>query len=274
MRSAFDEGRPERPPLVAPSRRNTAGFIGLLFGALLAVPLPAQQFSLPFTLGEALDYQVRVARVGDVGTGRMWIEGPVLEQGVSAWRMRFEMDAGKGPIRATDRTSSWFDPRHFAILRFEKQERHVLAHGDERVTIDRDAHRWSDAEGGGAALGSDHPLDELSFLYFIRTLPLARDTVIRVDRHFDATRNPTIVRIIGRDTLTTPAGVFRTRILEMEVRDPKRYRGTGIIRIHLSEGECHLPVRIESRMPLLGITTLTLTGWSHSPAYPNAHPCS
>lgn len=259
--------------------------LGVLCGALLCVAplaasrlaaqqLVAQQLSLPFTVGEALSYEVRIARLGDVGKGRMWIEGPVVEQGVPTWRMRFEMEAGKGPIHASDRTSSWFDPRRFAILRFQKQERHVLSRSDEHVTIDRDNHRWSDADGGGGALGSEFPLDELSFLYLLRTLPLDRDTVIRVDRHFDARRNPTIVRIVGRDTLTTPAGIFRTRIVEIEVRDPKRYKGTGKIRIHLAESDCHVPVRIESRMPVLGITTLTLTGWSHSPRYPGALPCN
>jgi hypothetical protein len=248
--------------------------LGALCGAaLLAAPLGAQQFSLPFGVGEALNYQVRVARIGDVGKGRMWIEGPVVEQGVPTWRMRFEMEAGKGPIRATDRTSSWFDPRRFAILRYEKQERHVLSRSDEHVTIDPSSGRWADADGGGGALGSEFPLDELSFLYLLRTLPLERDTVIRIDRHFDARRNPTIVRIVGRDTLTTPAGIFRTRVIEMEVRDPKRYKGTGTIRIHLDATDCHVPVRIESRMPVLGITTLTLTGWSHSPIYPGALPC-
>ena len=244
-----------------------------MFAAPSAVPLPAQELSLPFAVGEALVYRVRIARVGDVGKGRMWIEGPVVEQGVQTWRMRFEMEAGKGPFHATDRTSSWFDPQRFAILRFEKQERHVLSRSDEQVTIDRTDQRWTDADGGGGALGSEFPLDELSFMYLLRTLPLERDTVLRVDRHFDARRNPTIVRIMGRDTLTTPAGIFRTRIIEMEVRDPKRYKGTGIIRIHLDESDCHVPVRIESRMPVLGITTLTLTGWSHSPVYPGALPC-
>lgn len=249
---------------------------GLAATALLPATrsLAAQEFSHPFAVGEALTYQVRVQRVGDVGTGKMWIEGPVVEQGVPVWRMRFEMTAGKGPIRASDRTSSWFDPRRFAILRYEKEERHVLSRSDEKVHIDRAQHRWSDEEGPAGTLGSEQPLDELSFLYFLRTLPMERDTTFRIDRHFDAARNPTIVRLVGRDTLTTPAGIFRTRIIEMEVRDPKRYKGTGTIRIHLNEGDCRVPVRIESRMPVLGVTTLTLTGWSHSPRYPAALPCS
>lgn len=261
-------------PLLRPAHVNVCRSAQRLLCLLaLTAPVSAQEHSLPFKVGEALNYQVRIARMGDVGTGRMWIEGPVVEQGVPTWRIRSEIDAGKGPIHASDRTSSWLDPLRMAILRFEKQERHILSRSDEHVTVDRASHRWTDADGGSGVLGSALPLDELSFIYFLRTLPLERDTVIRVDRHFDATRNPTIVRIAGRDTIRTPAGIFRTRIIEMEVRDPKRYKGTGTIRIFLDEAACHVPVRIESRMPVLGITTLTLTGWSHSPRYPSALPC-
>jgi len=261
--------------VVAPAAASLA--LSLAVAVAAVVPARAQTRTaeprLPFAIGEALDYQVRIARLGDVGTGRMWIEGPIVEQGVSVWRLRSEINAGKGPIRATDRTSSWLDPHRFAIVRFEKTERHVLSNGAEHVTIDRAAHRWSDSEGPSGALGSELPLDELSFLYFLRTIPLERDTVLRFDRHFDATRNPTVVRVKGEETLTTAAGIFRTRVVEMEVRDPKRYKGTGTIRINLYAEECHIPIRIESRMPVLGITTLTLTGWSHSPRYPDALPC-
>ncbi|MBX7117427.1 MAG: DUF3108 domain-containing protein [Gemmatimonadaceae bacterium] len=235
-------------------------------------PVPAAA-TLPFTPGEALTYQVRISRLGDVGTGRMWVEGPLAQPGPPIWVLRSEISAGKGPIRATDRTSSWFDPQRMAIVRFEKVEHHVLSNSEERVTIDRAGHRWTDAEGPHGTLASDQPLDELSFLYFLRTLPVDRDTVLRIARHFDADRNPTIVRVVGTDTITTPAGTFRTRVIEMEVRDPKRYKGTGIIRLHLYDGGCHIPIRIESRMPVLGITTLTLTGWTHAPQYPLALPC-
>jgi hypothetical protein len=246
----------------------------LVFGAsALRAQGDAPPRALPFNPGEALTYQVRVSRVGDVGTGRMWIEGPVIEANTPVWRLRFEMDAGKGPIRASDRTSSWIDPLRLGIVRFEKSERHVLSRSEERVTIDAASMRWSDAEGRTGPLGSDAPLDELSFIYFLRTLPLDSGAEYRLDRHFDAERNPTIVRVVGRDTLTTPAGIFRTRIIEMEVRDPKRYRGTGTIRIHFDEGGCRMPIRIESRMPVLGVTTLTLTSWVHPPPYPGAELC-
>ena len=243
---------------------------------LLAVVAPAahaQEFSWPFAVGEVLTYQVRISRLGDVGSGRMWVEGPVVEQGVVTWRLRFEMEAGKGPFHASDRTSSWLNPATFSIVRFEKRERHVLSRSDEEVRIDLAKRLWIDDDGASGTLGSEAPLDELSFMYFIRTLPLERDTVLWFDRHFDPERNPTVVRTVGRDTLTTPAGIFHTRIVEMVVRDPKRYRGTGIIRIHLNEGDCHMPVRIESRMPIVGVSTMTLTGWSRPPRSSKASVC-
>lgn len=255
----------------------TPGTLRLLAVSLLiggpATRAESQEFSLPFQIGEALEYSVRVQRLGEVGTGKMWVEGPVQERGVTVWRLRFDMEAGKGPIRARDRTSSWLNPLTFAITRFEKEERHPLSRSKEAVEIMADSGRWRDAEGPHGVLGSYRPLDELSFMYFLRTLPLGRDTTMRFERHFDPARNPTIVRIVGTDTLETPAGIFRTRVIEMQVKDPKRYKGTGTIRIHLDEADCHVPVRIESSMPVLGRTVLTLTGWSHPPRYPGAIVC-
>jgi len=249
-----------------------AGAVALSAG--VAAPVAAQATRYPFAVGEALDYQVRVSRLGDVGTGRMWIEGPEEVGGVAAWRLRFEMEAGKGPFRASDRTSSWVDPRTLRTLRYDKRERHLLSKSDEQVTIDYATRTWTDAEGPSGALATDRPLDELSFLYYLRTIASSRDTTLRLDRHYDADRNPILVHFIGRDTLSTPAGVFRTRIIDMEVRDPKRYKGTGVIRLHISEGDCPMLVRMESKMPLLGTTTLTLTGWAHPPGYPSAIVCA
>ena len=92
-------------------------------------------------------------------------------------------------------------------------------------------------------------------------------------RHFDEARNPTVVYVRGEEMVDTPAGIFRTRVLDMHVRDPKRFQGAGVIRINLDMAGCHMPVRIMSKMPIIGTTTLTLTSVSstatvaeHAPA--------
>lgn len=250
------------------------GFALLAPGALAAQerarPLAPK---LPFGPGELLEYRVHVSIAGNVGNAVMRVDGPVSPDSALIWVLHFDMDARRGLIRATDRTTSWLDPVRFAVSRFEKTERHPLSWSSEKVRIDLALGTFTDADSPPAPLGSYLPLDELSFLFFLRTLPIDRDSTFRFDRHFDPARNPTFVRVMGEEIVTTPAGIFRTRIVEMDVRDPKRFRGTGTVRMYIDIGACRVPVRIESRMPVLGTTTLILTGWAHPPRYPGAFHC-
>ena len=105
---------------------------------------------------------------------------------------------------------------------------------------------------------SNTPLDELSFMYFIRTLPMTPGATYRFDRHFDTARNPTTVSVIRRDMIPTPMGELRVILVEMRVRDPRHYKGEGVIRIHLTDDDCRLPARIESTMPVVGTAILTI----------------
>lgn len=238
------------------------------------VPVPTKPPARPpFPIGEALDYRVHVALGGEVGRGQMRVEGPVVDRGTITWRLTFELEAGRGPVRAADRTVSWLDPERFAVTRFEKTERHPLSRSEERVEMHLEHGTYTDAKGKTHDLGSALPLDELSFIYFLRTLPLDRDSTYEFNRHFDPERNPTIVKVGGEEILETPVGIFRTRVVEMHVKDPKRYKGRGVIRFNLDASDCHVPVRIQSSMPLLGATTLTLVGWAHPPRYPGAIAC-
>ncbi|WP_461413083.1 DUF3108 domain-containing protein [Gemmatimonas sp.] len=212
----------------------------------------------PFPMGEVLDYRVNVARGGNIGTGQMRVEGPVIERGVPTWRLVSEMKAKRAFVKATDRTTSWIDPVKFAAMRFEKSERHPLSHSDELIEMDLAAGTWRDDKGEAQALGSPLPLDELSFLYFLRTIPLDREGTHTFNRHFDEARNPTLVTVGAEELVETAAGQFTTRVVIMHVRDPKHYKGVGLIKINIETSSCRIPVRIVSKMPIVGATTLTL----------------
>jgi hypothetical protein len=241
--------------------------------AFLAPGLAAQE-PLPFRVGERFEYRVSVARFGNVGRGAMWIEGLAEVRGVQTMVLRFELHAGKGPIKAHDRTGSWLDPRRMAALRFEKSEKHPLSRHAESFELYPEAKRWVDEKGVMGESGTDAPLDELSFLYYLRTIAFEGDSAWRFDRHFAADRNPTTLRVIGRRTLATAAGEFRTVEIEMRVRDPRRYKGEGVIRIDLSDDARRIPVRIESTMPVFGKTVLTLEAISVSQLSASRHPHS
>jgi hypothetical protein len=239
--------------------------------AAAAVAARSAEPALPFAIGERLTYSARVSRFGRVGEAVMWIEGPDDVRGTSTYDLRFDFRARVGVLKAEDRTESWLDPRRMASLQFHKHERHPLSRHDEQVSMYPDEHRWQAADGESGLSTSDAPLDELSFMYFIRTLPLARDTVFEFNRHFDAARNPTTVRVVRREDVTTAAGEFHTVLVEMRVRDPRRYRGEGVIRINLSDDDLRLPVRIVSSMPVIGTATLTLESHVGAPRQLMAH---
>jgi hypothetical protein len=188
----------------------------------------------------------------------MWVDGLAEVRGHQTMVLRFELEAGKGPLRGSDRTRSWLDPQRMAALRFEKTERHPLSRHSEKAELFPETRMWVEADGAAGQSPTAAPLDELSFIYYLRTLPLERDSIWRLDRHFDAARNPTTIRVVGRRTLETAAGSFRTVQVEMRVHDSRRYKGEGVITIDLSDDRRRLPVRIESSMPVLGRTVLTL----------------
>ena len=213
---------------------------------------------LPFGAGERLTYSVRIAGTGAAGRGVMTVTGPVDLRGVEVLLLRSEMKAGVGPFTGVGRTQSWLDVGRMAALRFVKDERRVLARRRESVDVFPETQRWQAADGSTGATPSSAPLDELSFIYFIRTLPLTADTAFEVSRHFDAARNPVGLRILARETITTKAGQFATVLVEMRVKDPHTYQGEGVIRINFTDDACRLPVRIESTIPEVGRTVLTL----------------
>ena len=217
---------------------------------------------LPFGVGERLTYRARAARMGVTGRGSMWIEGPVTVRGRRVYLLRFDFRAGLGPIKAVDETESWLDPVAMMSLRFHKHERHPLSKYTERVELFPDERRWQAEDGRAGASPTAAPLDELSFMYFIRTLPLAPDSTYRFDRHFEAGRNPASVRVVRRETVATGAGEFPTILVELRVKDPRRYRGEGVIKINFTDDTRRLPVRIESTMPIVGNAVLVLESYS------------
>jgi hypothetical protein len=235
------------------------GLIALaVIGVCAGSPLPTETVALPFSVGEKLTYQVTLGNGDKVGAATMWIEGPVDVRGTSTYLLRFDSKIRIAFLSAVSRSSSWFDPIRGSALRFIKHEQNPLTRNDESVDLYPDQKAWKSAKGETGASPSNNPLDELSFMYFIRTLPMTPGATYSFDRHFDAARNPTRITVIRRDMIPTPMGELHVILVEMRVRDPQHYKGEGVIRIHLTDDECRLPARIESTMPVVGTAVLTI----------------
>jgi hypothetical protein len=214
--------------------------------------------TLPFASGERLTYAVTINHTGRVGDAVMTLSGPVDVRGTQTLLAAFDTQVGLAHLKGSNTSRSWIDPTDMTSLRFARHEHRPLASDEDSAEIFPDRHHWDGVNGASGAMTTAHPLDELSFIYFLRTASFAAESTYSFDRHYDAARNPTTVRVVKHETLHTPAGIFDTIELEMRVKDGTDYQGTGVLFFWISTDACHLPVRIESAMPMLGTGILTL----------------
>ena len=238
----------------------------LVVVALLVLPVklvPAQA-TLPFGVGERLTYHVRVDKMRASGRGTMWVEGPVDLRGAGALRLRSWVEVGIGPIKAIDKTDSWIDPSRMTALKFEQRHRYLFSRRSADVEMYPDEMRWASSRGDSGTSLTDAPLDELSFIYYIRTLALDVDSSFSLNRHYDASRNPVCISIAGRDIVRIPLGDFSVTVVELRVKDP-RFTGEGLIRLYLTNDDDRVPVRIESALPGLGTAVFTLESFVRAP---------
>lgn len=262
MRPSLTRTHRHSPHAAAATIAHIAIMIALAVVLLLLLARPAWAQAtgdpLPFAIGEHLVYDAH-AGPGLNGRAEMWIEGPVEVRGTPTMMLRFTFAARVGFLRVDDNTTSWLDPVRMASLRFVKEEHHLLSRHSEDVSLEPFAKTWTSRDGREGSSPSNRPLDELSFIYAVRTFALTSGTTLVLDRHFDPDRSPTTLRAVGVSSVTTKAGVFSTREVEMRVRDARNYKGEGVIRFSLSDDACRRPIRIESSIPGAGTVVLTLT---------------
>ena len=216
---------------------------------------------LPFGEGEELVYRASTV-LGSVGRGSMRVAGPDEVRGHATLLLSFDFSGRMGPLRAESRARSWLCPDALASLRYQRTERSPLFSGSEAVEIYPEERRWRSAAGETGAIPAGAPLDELSFIYFIRTLPLADSAVYTLARHFAAERNPVSVRVVRRMRLRVPAGEFQAVEVEMSVKDRRSYGGRGSIRLFFTDDARRLPLRIVSSVPVVGSVTLSLESFT------------
>ena len=236
--------------------------LGLTLISLLALGAPSaaqpDRPALPFAVGETLRYRAVSGRIGTFGTGVLRVEGPETVRGQETLRLCFDFQGRVGPFRVRDHTRSWVIPGRMAAVRYQKQEQSPLGARRESVEIFPAEQRWADESGPAGQTPSPDPLDELSFLFYVRTLPLESEALYTVVRHFDADRNPVLVRVLRRERVTVPAGDFSTVVVEMKVRDRRVFAGHGSLVLYLTDDARRVPVRIDSSVPGVGGTRLLL----------------
>ena len=200
----------------------------------------------PFSVGERLTYEVRFGRI-NVGTATMHVVGIEEVRGVPAYHTRFEVRGGNRLYRVQDRYESWFDTRSLASLRYIQD----IDEGnyERRSVFEIYPEQQRFVEHGKEARPSvQHPLDEGSFLYWLRTIPLEVGRTYTFDRYFRPDRNPVRIEVLRRERVQVPAGTFDAIVVRPVIQTRGIFSEGGRAEIWFADDSTRRMLQMKSRL--------------------------
>jgi hypothetical protein len=90
--------------------------------------------------------------------------------------------------------------------------------------------------------------DELSVLYYVRTQPLTVGTSIHVPVISGDTSRMIEVRVLARETVEVPAGVFKCLVVEPMLVAAGVFKQEGAIKVWLTDDRLRMPVLMKSKV--------------------------
>lgn len=203
---------------------------------------------VPFEVGESLTYDVRFGAI-KVGTGRMRVIGREPVRGREAWRVRFSVTGGTFFYKVNDINESWMDVQTLNSLRFVQDLSQGSRDRERRYEIFPDRAVYQELVRGTEERPSvNEPLDDGSFLYFIRTVPLEVGQTYTFNRYFRPDRNPVIIRVLRRERVKVPAGEFDAIVLQPIIKTTGIFSEGGQAEIWLSDDDKRMMLQMRSRL--------------------------
>ena len=200
----------------------------------------------PFVVDERLTYEVRFGPVA-VGTATMHVLGIEEVRGIPAYHTRFEVRGGNRLYRVQDRYESWFDTRTLASLRY-MQDIHEGSYERRSVFEIYPSERRYVEEGKEPQRTVEHPLDEGSFLYWLRTIPLEVGRTYSFDRYFRPDRNPVRIEVLRRERIQVPAGTFDAIVVRPVIKTRGIFSEGGRAEIWFADDSTRRMLQMKSRL--------------------------
>ena len=216
----------------------------LATGVARAAGAEVQQARLPFGPGEHAVYEVRLGL--PVGTGTLSVTGMERVQGEQTLHTVMTLRGGTFFFRVNDRYESWIDADGLFSRRFHQNLSEGRYRRNRRYDFNPEQRTWRRENGDTGTLPTGDPLDDLSFLYFARTLPLTVGETYTLPRYFKAEGNPVELRVLRRETVRVPAGQFRTIVVRPIIRTDGIFGEDGRAEVHFSDDAHRIPVLIRT----------------------------
>lgn len=239
-------------------------------GVLAAAPVSAQDgrsdgaLHVPFGVGERLEYDVKFGKLR-VGSGSMEVAGVQDVRGRETWHTIFEVRGGTFFYRVNDKYESWIDRHTGNSLRFKQDlnegrrdvERHFEIY-PERAVFQENGEDTTQAS-------VKNPLDDGSFLYFLRTIPLAVGETYTFERYFRPDRNPVTIKVVRKERIRVPAGEFDAIVVQPVIKTKGIFSENGHAEVWLSDDENRIMLQMKSGLSF-GSLNLYLKSYRPAPA--------
>jgi hypothetical protein len=240
----------DRRDAIIDSLRALRG-IGDLPVSYTEADVPVDEFAAraPFGPGEHLVYKVKVGVFG-VGEGYLSVVGVEDEDGEPAYHVAMEIDGGLGPAKVHDVYQTWFDVSTLQSRRFIQDIDDPGYESYRFYEFFPGRMRWERQDNDESGdLGSALPLDDIAFIYYVRTLPLEVGKSYTLTRYFKKDGNPVVVRVLRREQRETEGVVYNTIVVAPEIRTRGMFSKGGKAEIHFTDDERRIPVYVKSDIP-------------------------
>lgn len=233
-----------------PPRRTAAALSALLLipATDSATTSADRRQDAPFAVGERLEYRVKFG-LFTVGHASLEVVAIDTVRGTPVWHVVFAVRGRALTYTLNDSLQSWFGVSDMVSRRFIQDNEENGRHRYRRYEIFPERGIWvrNDTDTG---LTVEQPLDDASFLYFARTVPLEVGRTYHFPRYYQRDRNPVTLRVLQRQHISVPAGEFATIAIRPLFQSRGLFGQGGQAVVWLSDDASRIPVRIRSSLPI------------------------
>ena len=220
---------------------------------------------VPFAVGEKMEYDVKFG-VLRVGNAHMEVVGLENLRARPVWHTAFYVRGGNFMYRVNDVYESWMDAETLSSLRFVQELEEGGKDTERRFEIypERSIFVQTTKQPAKEEESVSQPLDDGSFLYFIRTIPLEVGQTYDFYRYFRPDRNPVRIKVLRRERIKVPAGTFDAIVLQPVIKTKGIFSENGQAQVWLSDDERHIMLQLKSKLSF-GSLNLYLKSYVPSP---------
>jgi len=215
---------------------------------------------VPFGPGERLTYNVKIGVINS-GSAHMEVLGidSIREEPSYHLEMSLKGRLLLGLVQVNDHYQSWLGTRSISSQRYISDVNQRTYSRYRNFEFRPEEMSWEETESGDMGrLATALPLDDISFLYFVRTLPLEIGQTYTLPRYFKKEGNPVVIKVEGKRVIEVPAGTFNTIVVRPIIKTRGLFSEGGEAELYLTDDDNKHLVYLRSKIPIVGSVTLHL----------------